>query len=202
MPEPDPQFISLLEPVLDRIGLSPTNDQILRLSQHYTILTQWNQRVNLTSIREPRAIVERHFGESLFLAVHLPKAKTVVDVGSGAGFPGLPLAVARPELTVTLVESIEKKAVFLKEASRELENVRVEQGRAENLAARYDWAVCRAVSVAEVLPVLAGLADSIALMASQSIAARLGKGWGSPIPLPWSDERVLVMKHPGTPSST
>ena len=202
MPEPDPQFVSLLEPVLDRIGLSPTDDQILQLSRHYALLTQWNQRVNLTSIREPRAIVERHFGESLFLAVHFPKAKTVVDVGSGAGFPGLPLAVARPELTVTLVESIGKKAVFLKEASRELENVRVEQGRAENLEAGYDWAVCRAVSVAEVLPVLADLADSIALMVSQSIAARLGKDWGSPIPLPWGDERVLVMKYSGTPSST
>ena len=203
MHEPDRQFISLLEPVLDRIGLSPTDDQILQLSRHYTLLTQWNQRVNLTSIREPRAIVERHFGESLFLAVHLPETQTVVDVGSGAGFPGLPLAVTRPELTVTLVESIGKKAVFLKEASRELENVRVEQGRAEELDAHYDWAVCRAVSVAEVLPVLADLADTIALMASQSIAAGLGKGWGSPIPLPWGDERVLVMKPPpGTPGST
>ncbi len=202
MSEPDPEFLSLLEPVLGEAGFSASDEQIIQLSRHYVLLKQWNQRVNLTAIRESRKIVERHFGESLFLAVNLPEAKTVVDVGSGAGFPGLPLAVARPETTVTLVESITKKAVFLKEAGRELGNVRVLRARAGEVDERFDWAVCRAVSPAEVLPVLRNLADNVALMVSQDIAAGLGEGWERPIPLPWGDQRVLVMGRSWTSRST
>ncbi len=195
MSDPDPEFLSLLEPVLGEAGVSASDEQIIQLSRHYVLLRQWNQRVNLTAIRESRKIVERHFGESLFLAVSLPEAKTVVDVGSGAGFPGLPLAVARPEIAVTLVESIGKKAVFLKEAARELGNVRVLRARAEEVDERFDWAVCRAVSPAEVLPALRNLADNVALMVSQGVAAGLCEGWERPIPLPWGDQRVLVMER-------
>ncbi len=202
MPEPDSEFLSLLEPILGQVGFSASDQQIIQLSRHYSLLTQWNQRVNLTAIREPRKIVERHFGESLFLAVNLPEAKTVVDVGSGAGFPGLPLAVARPEITVTLVESIAKKAVFLKEATRELGNVRVLRARAEEVEESFDWAVCRAVLPAEVLPVLRNLAENVALMVSQDVAKGLGEGWATPIPLPWGDQRVLVMGAPGISRST
>ena len=194
MPDPDSQFASLLGPVLEKIGLSLRDRQIVQLARHYSLLTQWNQRVNLTSIHDPRKIVERHFGESLFLAACLPRAGKVVDVGSGAGFPGLPLAVARPELTVTLVESIAKKAVFLKEASRQIENAQVRHARAEDIDGPFDWAVGRAVSVAKTLPVLGNLGDHVALMVSQGMAANLGNGWESPIPLPWGDARILVMR--------
>ena len=193
MPEPERGFLSLLEPVLREVGFSPREQQVIQLSRHYSILTQWNQRVNLTAIRKAEEIVERHFGESLFLAAKLPEAKTLVDVGSGAGFPGLPLAVARPEITVTLVESIAKKAVFLKEVAREMGNVRVMHARAEELHDHYEWAVCRAVSPDQVLPVLRNLADNVALLVSQGIASGLDEGWEPPIRLPWGDQRVLVM---------
>ena len=202
MAEGDREFLSLLEPVLREVRVSASDQQVIQLSRHYSLLRQWNQRVNLTAIREPRKIVERHFGESLFLAAKLPEAKTVVDVGSGAGFPGLPLAVARPEIALTLVESIAKKAVFLKEAARELGNVRVLRARAEDVEERFDWAVCRAVSPVDVLPVLRNLAENVALMVSEEAALGLGEGWEPPISLPWGDQRVLVMGPSATRRST
>jgi len=95
-----------------------------KLSQYLDLLVRWNARTNLTAIREPEEIVRRHFGESLFAAKHLasrlsPQA-TLLDFGSGAGFPGLPIQLWLPNLRVTLAESQGKKASFLREAVRTL----------------------------------------------------------------------------------
>jgi 16S rRNA (guanine527-N7)-methyltransferase len=107
---------ALLEPYL------PAPSAILpRLSSYLDLLLKWNARTNLTAIRDPEEIVRRHFGESLFAARHLdPKASTVLDLGSGAGFPGLPIAIFHPEIQVTLAESQNKKASFLREVVRTL----------------------------------------------------------------------------------
>ena len=91
-----------------------------QLSAYLDLLLRWNARTNLTAIREPEEIVRRHFGESLFTAVHLPAATTLLDFGSGAGFPGLPIQLYHPALNVTLAESQGKKASFLREAVRTL----------------------------------------------------------------------------------
>jgi 16S rRNA (guanine527-N7)-methyltransferase len=92
-----------------------------QLSDYLDLLLKWNARTNLTAIRDPEEIVRRHFGESLFAAQHLhPAATTLLDLGSGAGFPGLPIALLRPEIAVTLAESQNKKATFLREAVRTL----------------------------------------------------------------------------------
>jgi 16S rRNA (guanine527-N7)-methyltransferase len=92
-----------------------------QLSRYLDLLLKWSARTNLTAIRNPEEIVRRHFGESLFAARHLdPAATTLLDLGSGAGFPGLPIALLRPEITVTLAESQNKKATFLREAVRTL----------------------------------------------------------------------------------
>jgi 16S rRNA (guanine527-N7)-methyltransferase len=82
---------------------------------------KWNARTNLTAIREPEEIVRRHFGESLFTGTHLPAAATLLDFGSGAGFPGLPIQLLQPGLAVTLAESQNKKATFLREVVRTLD---------------------------------------------------------------------------------
>lgn len=92
---------------------------LAQLSCYLELLLRWNQRFNLTGVREPRQIVRRLFGESLFLASVVELRGWLVDVGSGAGFPGLALKLAAPELRVTLVESRRKKCVFLKEVVRE-----------------------------------------------------------------------------------
>jgi 16S rRNA G527 N7-methylase RsmG len=127
-------FTELLDREFRRVSiLSPEHFE--RLYAHYELMIRWNVALNLTSVRSVEEIVIRHYCESLFLGVHLPPGPcSVMDVGSGAGFPGIPLAAIRPELRVTLTESHQRKAVFLREATREWPNVRVFSGRAEDLA--------------------------------------------------------------------
>ena len=123
-----------------------TPQQLTLLEEHYELLLRWNQKINLTRITSLQDAVRYHYCESLYLAQRLPQAPLrIVDVGSGAGFPGIPVAVFRPDCEVNLVESHQRKAVFLREAARELSNVRVLSKRAEELAGGYDWIVSRAV---------------------------------------------------------
>jgi 16S rRNA (guanine527-N7)-methyltransferase len=98
----------------------PSATLLNQLSIYLDLLLKWNARTNLTAIRDPEEIVRRHFGESLFTAAHLPACETLLDLGSGAGFPGLPIQLALPHLRVTLAESQHKKASFLREAVRTL----------------------------------------------------------------------------------
>ena len=112
--------------------LSAVQEQALE--RHYELMVRWNARLNLTRITDEADAARRHYAESLFLAWCLPPGSLrIVDIGSGPGFPGFPIAVARPEVQVTLVESVSKKAMFLKEASRGEANVQVIAGRAESL---------------------------------------------------------------------
>lgn len=92
---------------------------LAQLSAYLELLLHWNRRVNLIGLREPRTIVRRLFGESLYLARLVELRGWLVDVGSGAGFPGLALKLVAPDLRVTLVESRQRKGVFLKEVARE-----------------------------------------------------------------------------------
>jgi 16S rRNA (guanine527-N7)-methyltransferase len=132
---------------------SPVKPQIspnlyTQLSTYLDLLLKWNARTNLTAIRDPEEIVRRHFGESLFAALHLPPADTLLDLGSGAGFPGLPIALLHPETRVTLAESQNKKATFLREAVRTLDiPVEVWPNRAEALpqSRRFHTVTLRAV---------------------------------------------------------
>lgn len=128
-------------------GLKP--QQMEQLEIYLALLVKWNARMNLTAVRRPEEIVRRHFAESLFAARQIPPGvKTLLDYGSGAGLPGIPIAVARPELTVTLAESQNKKAAFLREAVRTLElKAEVWAGRVEQMpAARvFDAVTLRAV---------------------------------------------------------
>ena len=132
---------------------------------HLELLLRWNQRMNLTSLRTPEAMVERHFGESLFAARHLlarDSAKDVIDVGSGAGFPGLPIKYWAPCVPLTLIEGHGKKATFLREVCRalpHLADVAVLNTRAESLTDyRAELVTLRAVErFDQVLPAAARL---------------------------------------------
>src|SRR3979490_2916864 len=101
---------SLLTPYLSEVPAT----LLPQLSTYLDLLLKWNARTNLTAIRDPEEIVRRHFGESLFAAQHLDAGTTtLLDFGSGAGFPGLPIALLCPDIQVTLAESQNKKATFL-----------------------------------------------------------------------------------------
>ena len=150
-----------------------------QLGTYLDLLVKWNARTNLTSIRKPEEIVTRHFGESLFAAAHLPpSARSVLDLGSGAGFPGLPLQLLRPELAVTLAESQGKKAAFLREVIRTLGlPTQVHAARAEELLDSHTFSVVilRAVdNMPQALTLARRLATlSVLVLTTQAEAATL-----------------------------
>jgi len=125
------------------------------LTQHFeellSLFLRWSARVNLSSIRDEDGILKRHFVESIACARALPAdISTLLDFGSGAGFPGLPIALCRPEISVTMAESQGKKAAYLREAVRVLEiSAKVHFGRAESLATHFDCVTLRAVDKME-----------------------------------------------------
>jgi len=170
-----------------------TDTQAAALEAHYDLLVHWNRKLNLTAIRDLPEAVERHYGESIFLAAHLPAgALRIADVGSGAGFPGFPVAICRPDCAVTLIESHQRKAVFLKEAARGLANVRVLARRAEQVEEAFDLAVSRAVSYQDLIPSLKALAPAAALLTgADAPPPGLGLTWGEPIALPWGKQRYV-----------
>ena len=129
----------------------------------------------------------------MFLGLHLPSGPLqVVDIGSGPGFPGFPVAVLRPDCTVTLVESHQRKAVFLREASRKVPNIRVVAKRAEEVSGPFDVAISRAVSYQDLDAVLRALASRAMLLTGEEVPPdALGFVWEAPIPLPWGERRFL-----------
>ena len=192
--------------------------QLQSISTYVDILVRWNARINLTAIRDPEDIVTRHFGESLFAARHLFPAPSsvssvssvvkafdsVADLGSGAGFPGLPIKLWSPHLSVTLIESNHKKAAFLREVTRALTltDVNIQNARAETLTAAFDVVTLRAVEhFAAILPTAAALvapAGRLALLisAAQQDQARSTLPhltWSNPAPVPHSRSRILLV---------
>src|SRR4030042_933073 len=144
-----------------QLGLRLSLSQVSALSLYERELIDWNTRFNLTAIRDPHEIHIKHFLDSLtcLLALKESTVDRVIDVGTGAGFPGIPLKIISPKMQLTLVESVGKKADFCRHVIRvlDLRGVEVVQDRAENLGQnpsfreRYDWAVARAVAVLPVL---------------------------------------------------
>ena len=177
------------------VELSP--GQVEALEAHYRLLLRWNRTLNLTSIRKIEEAVERHYCESLFLGTQLPQdLLRIADIGSGAGFPGFPVAVLRPDCSVTLIESHQRKAVFLREASRSLPNVRVLARRAEDMNEQFDCAISRAVSYEDLASFLKNLAPNADLLTGgEEPPGGIGFVWQPPIPMPWGAQRFLRIGH-------
>ena len=95
-------------------------EQLAQFETYYAMLADWNTRVNLTAITEPEDVAKKHFLDSLAAAPYLKPNASIVDVGTGAGFPGLPLLILRPDLKVTLMDSLQKRLVFLEAVCKEL----------------------------------------------------------------------------------
>jgi 16S rRNA (guanine527-N7)-methyltransferase len=170
---------------------------------YFDLLLHWNARLNLTAVRDQEGILCRHFVESIACARTVPAGVTsLLDFGSGAGFPGIPIALCRPEIRVTLAESQAKKAAFLREAVRTLGlQTEVFRGRAETLRMAFDCVAMRAVdrmekSVGEGARLVAPggylvLMTSVDQSATLRSAAGDGLNWCKSEPLPFSAERQI-----------
>jgi 16S rRNA (guanine527-N7)-methyltransferase len=170
-----------------------TEEQAAALERHYELLLKWNRVLNLTRVEKLEEAVERHYCESLFLANYIPHIPNlrIADIGSGPGFPGFPLAVVRPQAAVTLIESHRRKAVFLREASRGLPNIRVLAARAEAVSETFDWVVSRAVSYADLSKPIRSFGGRVALLTgAEQPPAAWELTWDA-VPLPSGDQRFL-----------
>ena len=164
-----------------------SSTQLEQLEAHYRLLLRWNATLNLTRIDSIEEAARLHYCESLFVGTRLPAGSLrIADVGSGAGFPGIPIAILRPECKVTLVESHHRKGVFLSEAVRNLKNVNVVTDRAENLQGGFEWLVSRAVNPASVLKL--NIANNLAILLGEKEAS----AFEDRELLPWGQRRYLV----------
>lgn len=206
---PQEKLEQLLETAAAAVGVPLTSTQRGQLGIHFRLLLEWNRRINLTAIRDPEQAAARHFAESLFLSTLIPApAGIFVDVGSGAGFPGLPLKVVWPESCCLLLEPNQKKATFLRDVVRQagLRGVAVEAARVESLVesatAGEAWLVTmRAVAAeAQLLAAIRRLLRSdgiVALFLGENDAADLtrseGFQWEPAHAVPDASQRVILI---------
>jgi 16S rRNA (guanine527-N7)-methyltransferase len=212
----DARIAELLEPFLKDTSL-PTaalsHLQARLISMYVDLLLRWNKRVNLTAIREPEEVVTRHFGESIFTARRLfprPEGEAstrphVIDIGSGAGFPGLPIKIWAPHIHLTLIESNQKKSTFLREVIRHLNlaDVDVFPGRAEAyVGSKGDVVTFRAVerfdSIVRIAASLVTTHGQLAVMLGRSQVKAVREllpefHWGEPSDIPLSSSRILII---------
>ena len=185
--------------------LAPAQSE--QFAAYLALLQKWNAKTNLTAIRDEQGILSRHFLESILCAIALPAGiQTLLDFGSGAGFPGIPIALMRPEIAVTLAESQNKKAAFLREAVRTLGlSTKVHSARAEELRQKFDCVTLRAVdNMAAAIPAasqLIGPDGWLAVLTTRSetggiqqIANPLSQfHWSAPIALQPGTEHIILL---------
>src|SRR6185437_7854349 len=206
---PEEQSVAVgeqLRRLLDAAGLPPLNPgQLARFESYLSLIIRWGARTNLTAIRGPRGILSRHFLESIACAYTLPSGiRTLLDFGSGAGFPGIPIAIVHPEIAVTLAESQGNKAAFLQEAIRVLNlAAKVHAGRAETLSSVFEAVTLRAVDkmegAVEAAARLTAPSGWLILMTTESeqgklkAAAGAGFSWNEPVAISGSESRIVLL---------
>ena len=198
------RIAELLEPFLE--NERPPETLLQQVATYLELLLKWNAKINLTAVREPKYIVTRHFGESFFAARKLigrEELVTSMDIGSGAGFPGIPLKLLRPLTNICLVEAHSKKAAFLSEVVRELylQEISVMNRRAEEMSETASLVTLRAVEkFARVLPVAAhrvakeGRLGLLIGREQLAVAKEILPGkWEEPFDIPQSSNRILAI---------
>jgi 16S rRNA (guanine527-N7)-methyltransferase len=173
-----------------------------RLSAYLDLLLKWNARTNLTAILDPEEIIRRHFCESLFAGQHMGPPQqlpdTLLDLGSGAGFPGLPIAILHPEIRVTLAESQNKKSTFLREAVRtlDLQNIEIWPARAESMppSRQFHTVTMRAVDnmAAAITAATPRATHQLLLLTSTPPTLPPKFTPPTPIPIPHSQSTILL----------
>lgn len=197
-----------LRQLLEPFGLDLSSGQAAQTLVYLHLLLRWNEKINLTAIRDPEDCVTRHFGESLLLVQYVQLYGDLLDIGSGAGFPGLALKIAFPDVAVTLLEPVAKKRAFLKEAARvcDFRQVTAQGDRLEDFvrahrARTFDFATMRAVGNLDVLIPLAAQClkpnGNLLLWLTHDQVAALadidcGLAWSEPLPIPLSRAGVIL----------
>jgi 16S rRNA (guanine527-N7)-methyltransferase len=190
---------------LESLKLGSLDDRTAeQFAVYLSLFLRWNERLNLTSVRTESGIITRHLAESIACARAIPEGvATLLDFGSGAGLPGIPIALCRPEIAVTLAESQSKKASFLHEVARQLAiPVKVHASRAEDLSETFDCVVLRAVdkmpkAVASATKMVGGR-GWIGLMTTSEDLVHLQAAtgtefsWSPPVTLPEASERIVA----------
>ena len=209
-----PDIASLLVPYVETngVGFDLPEALLAQFSTYLDLLLRWNARTNLTAVRAPEEMVTRHFGESLFAARHilpagnssLGPATSLADVGSGAGFPGLPMKLWAPQLQVALIESQQRKATFLREVVRALglAGVEVRSSRAELVTQTFEIVTLRAVEGFDEVVVVASRlvrpGGRLGLLIGEDQVAKARNvlpvlQWEKPVPMPNSLRRVVLV---------
>lgn len=148
------EFENILTRYLKEINIQLDKEQVLQFYQYMQLLIEWNKKMNLTAIIEPHEIILKHFVDSLTMETYLQEGATLVDVGTGAGFPGIPLKICRKDIKIVLVDSLNKRLNFLNEVIQKLKLDKIEtvHSRAEELGRnkeyreKFDIATSRAVA--------------------------------------------------------
>lgn len=148
------EFEQKIEQYAKQIEIMLDKKQIEQFYQYMQILLEWNEKINLTAITKPEEIILKHFIDSITIAKYIQKNAKIVDVGTGAGFPGMPLKIIREDIEVTLLDSLNKRIYFLEEVIKQLKlkeieaiHARVEEfGKNEKYRETFDYATSRAVA--------------------------------------------------------
>lgn len=148
------EFNKKMQEKSSELDINFSVEQLEKFYRYMELLIEWNEKMNLTAIIEPNEIILKHFVDSLTIIKYLKNAKTLVDVGTGAGFPGIPVAIMMSNLEITLVDSLNKRLIFLEEVIKELKltNVKLVHSRAEEFGQnkmyreKFDIATSRAVA--------------------------------------------------------
>lgn len=147
-------FFKEMKEKSEKININLSVEQLEKFYKYMNLLIEWNNKMNLTAIVEPEEIILKHFIDSLTIFKYIENKNKLVDVGTGAGFPGIPLSIVLPEIQITLVDSLNKRLIFLQEVIKELglENIEIVHSRAEDFGQnktyreKFDIATSRAVA--------------------------------------------------------
>ncbi len=151
---------NLVKKACEKIEISLNDEQAQKFENYYNLLIEWNEKFNLTRIVEPQEVALKHFADSLTVLKYcdIPKSASVIDVGTGAGFPGIPLKIYRPDIKLTLLDSLNKRVIFLNEVAKKnnleiktLHSRAEDAGRKKDERSKYDTALSRAVARLNVL---------------------------------------------------
>ena len=154
-------FNDILREKAEKSGIKLTEEQIEKLRIYYELLVEWNEKMNLTALTEPQDVALKHFCDSILLLsfADIKEGSSLIDVGTGAGFPSVPIKIVRPDIKLCLLDSLNKRLVFLQEVvdKLSLEDVKIVHARAEDgarkadLREKFDYSTSRAVAQLNVL---------------------------------------------------